>query len=107
MRVVLPMVSSLSVVLTACSTKQTDSSSLEQPTSPTQKLSGEWLCFEMDGVGFPVVYSEDSIAAFSDNPSIVGIQKAVFMSIQDSYEGTLTSNFYYDYDDGTTGMMEA
>ena len=107
MRIVLPVISSLSVVLTACSSKQTDSSSLEQSTSTAHKLTGEWLCFEMDGVGFPVVYSEESIAAFTDNPSVIGIQKAVFMSIQDSYDGTLTSNFYYDYDDGTMGMMEA
>ena len=51
---------------------------------------------------FPVVYSEESIAAFTDNPSVIGIQKAVFMSIQDSYDGTLTT--YYDYDDGTMGV---
>ena len=73
----------------------------------TPKLVGEWLCFEMDGVGFPVVYSEDDIAGFTSNPNVVGNEKVVFMSIQETYEGMLTSHFYYDYADGSEGLLEA
>ena len=107
MRVVLPVVSSLSVVLTACSSKGKADTAVVVEADNAPKLAGEWLCFEMDGVGFPVVYSEADIAGFTTNSNVVGMEKVVFMSIQESYEGMLTSHFYYDYADGSEGVLEA
>lgn len=107
MRVVLPVVSSLSVMLTACSSKAKSDTALANEAENTPKLVGEWLCFEMDGVGFPVVYSEEDIAGFTSNANVVGMEKVVFMSIQETYEGMLTSHFYYDYADGSEGLLEA
>ena len=105
-RMILPVVSTLSVVLTACSDNKDDSAQ-QVDTDDNPKLSGDWLCFEMDGEGFPVVYSQSDIVAFTSNPDVAGMTKAVFMSIDESYDGILTSHFYYDYADGTQGILEA
>lgn len=105
MKLKLPIVSSLSVVLTGCSANGKDTSeSIESVENPS--LIGNWLCFEMDAIGFPIVYSAEDIQSFTSNNTVVGMQKAVFMSVTDGYDGTLTSHFYYEYSDGTEGVLE-
>ena len=101
----LPILSSLSVVLTGCSANSKDTSgTTDLVDNPT--LAGDWLCFEMDAIGFPVVYSAEDVQSFTTNSNVVGMQKSVFMTVSDGYDGTLTSHFYYEYSDGTEAVLE-
>lgn len=102
----IPIFSSLSVMLTGCSNPTTDDKSVDiDERNPS--IVGKWECYEKDGMFLPLVYSDEQIDEFTENPDIVGIQKLISMTIEENYEGALTSYFLYDYFDGSNDLLEA
>jgi hypothetical protein len=102
----IPIFSSLSIMLTGCSNPTPNEKSGDSGVS-NPSIVGKWECYEKDGVFLPLVYSDEQIDDFTENPDIVGIQKLISMTIEENYEGSLTSYFLYDYFDGSNDVLEA